>query len=208
MTQKLLVATQNPHKLEEFHQMLRDLHDVEWVSLSDVGLGDMEVEETGTSFEENARIKAFAYQRASGLITFADDSGLEIDALQGAPGVYSARYGSPQARTDADRYQLVLDQLDDVPTAERTGRFVCVIAVALPQHQTLDDVPTVRGTVEGTIGFAPRGTNGFGYDPIFELPDGLMLAELPSERKNQISHRANALRNALPLIRQLLNQPD
>ncbi len=200
---KLLVATQNMHKLEEYRFMLQELGDMEWLSLADVGLGDMEVEENGHSFSENARIKAHAYQQASGLITFADDSGLVVDALDGAPGIYSARYGSPEVTTDQGRYELLLKNMADISTAERTARFMCVVAMALP-NQELNDIPVANGTVEGAIGYEPKGNHGFGYDPVFQLPDGRMLAELPPAEKNQISHRANALTNALPILRELL----
>lgn len=204
MTRKLLVATKNLHKLDEFRDMLSELEDVEWVSLWDVGLGEMDVEETGTTFEENARLKAYEYQKASGLVTFADDSGLEVDALNGEPGVYSARYGGPDITSDAGRYTLLLDKLADVPDEQRDARFVCVIAIALPEHDRLDDIPVVRGTVEGKIGYDPRGENGFGYDPVFELPNGRTIAELPDADKHAISHRGNALRRALLVIREMI----
>lgn len=199
----LLVATRNPGKLNEYRQLLDDLPDVTWYSLADVGLDDMEVAETGTTFAENARLKAHAYMQAAGLITLADDSGLVVDALDGAPGVYSARYGKPQVTTAEGRYQLLLDNLADVPPADRTARFVCVIAIALP-GQSMDEVAVVEGTIEGRIGYNPRGDNGFGYDPVFELPDGRTLAELPSEEKNPISHRGRALQKAEPLLRDYL----
>ena len=173
------------------------------LSLQDVGLGDMEVEENGTSFADNARIKAHAYQEASGLITFADDSGLVVDALAGAPGIYSARYGRPEVNTDQGRYELLFKNMVDIPEAERTARFMCVVAIALP-NQALADIPVVTGTIEGAIGYTAKGNYGFGYDPIFQLADGRMLAELPSAEKNTLSHRANALQNALPLLRELL----
>lgn len=204
MTKKLLVATKNLHKLDEFRDMLGELEDVEWVSLWDVGLGEMEVEETGTTFEENARLKAYEYQKASGLITFADDSGLEVDALNGEPGVYSARYGAPEVNSDVGRYEYLLEKLADVPDEERDARFVCAIAIALPEHSSPADIPVVRGTVEGKITHSPRGENGFGYDPVVELDDGRTIAELPSEEKHAISHRGNALRKALPVIREMI----
>lgn len=200
---KLLVATQNIHKLAEYRYMLQSLGDMEWLSLADVGLGDMEVEENGHSFAENARIKAYAYQQASGLITFADDSGLVVDALDGAPGIYSARYGRPEVTTDQGRYELLLKNMADVPQSERTARFMCVVAIALP-NQAQHDIPVVSGTVEGAIGYVPKGGHGFGYDPVFQMPDGRMLAELPPTEKNKVSHRANALTNALPILRELL----
>jgi len=186
---KLLVATTNPGKLGEYRDMFTDLA-VEWVSLRDVGLADMDVEETGTTFEENARLKADAYCRASGLVTLADDSGLVVDALNGEPGVYSARYGAPSAQSDQDRYTLLLSKLAGVPDAQRSARFVCVVAVAAPHTATI----TAQGALAGSIGYAPRGTNGFGYDPIVIIPDGRTVAELPPAEKHAISHRGNALR--------------
>ena len=201
---QFLVATQNKHKLQEYRELLDELGDIEWLTLADVGLGEMDVEENGHSFAENARIKAWAYHQASGLITFADDSGLVVDAVGGEPGIYSARYGAPDAVTDADRYNLLLQKMADVPIDQRQCRFMCVVAMATSQHQSMAELPVAVGKVEGTLGYAPRGTNGFGYDPIFQLPDGRMLAELPSAEKNQISHRGDALRNALPLLRELL----
>lgn len=200
---KLLVATQNTHKLAEYRYMLQELGDMEWLSLVDLGLGDMEVEENGTTFAENARLKAYAYQQASGIITFADDSGLVVDALNDAPGIYSARYGLPDVTTDKGRYQFLLNNIADVPESERTARFMCTVAIALPE-QALEEIPVVEGTVEGAIGYTARGDHGFGYDPIFQLSDGRMLAELLPAEKNKISHRANALTNALPLLRELL----
>jgi XTP/dITP diphosphohydrolase len=199
---RLLVATRNYKKLDEFRHMLAGLP-VEWVSLPDVGLGEMDVEETGDSFEENARLKAYAYQQASGLISLADDSGLVVGALKGAPGIYSARYGGPDYKTDQDRYQLLLRQLQHVPDSERSAYFVSVIAIALP-GQTMDEITVIRGTLTGSIAHAPRGHYGFGYDPVFLLPDGRTLAEAPPAEKNEISHRANALRAALPVIQKIL----
>ncbi len=197
--QQLLVGTGNPGKLKEYQDMLGALA-VEWRSLHDVGLGDMEVDETGSSFAENARLKASAYHQASGLLTLADDSGLVVDALGGAPGIYTARYGAPEAKTDADRYHKLLDALQHVPDDERSARFVCVVAIAAPGMPA----QTVQGTLEGRIGHAPRGDNGFGYDPVFRLSDGRTLAELPSAEKHRISHRGHALEAALPLLQRLL----
>lgn len=188
----LLVATTNPGKLAEYRELLGDLP-VELRYLHDVHITD-EVAETGTTFEENAHLKAQGYAQLSGLATLADDSGLEVDALGGEPGVYSARYGDRP--DDAARTALVLEKLRDVPDARRTARFVCVIAVALPGGGSLE----ARGTVEGTITHAPRGTNGFGYDPVFALADGATMAELPPHHKNLISHRAEAARRIRPLL--------
>ena len=200
---KLLVATQNRGKLKEYRELLSDLQ-VEWVSLHDVGLGDMDVEETGTTFAENARLKASAYCEASGLLTLADDSGLVIDALDGAPGIYSARYGAPELKTDRERYEKVLAQLKDVPEEARTARFVCVVGIAIPKKP----VQEAEGVFEGRIACEPRGENGFGYDPIFVTKNGRTLAELASSEKHQISHRGIALRVAQPLLLKAIKNID
>lgn len=190
----LLIATSNQHKLAEYHALLGDLP-FDLRSLTDVGITD-EVPETGTTFRENARIKAEAYSRQSGLLTLADDSGLEIAALNGAPGVYSARYGGV---TGAAQLDLVLKQLEGVPFHERLARFVCVIAIAAPGI----DTQFVEGTVPGVIEFVPKGNHGFGYDPIFYLLDrGVTMAELPPDEKNRISHRAQATVKARPVLLQ------
>jgi XTP/dITP diphosphohydrolase len=191
---KLLVATRNPGKVREYKQLLRDIP-FEVTSLEQVGVMD-EVEETGGSFEENACIKARTYADLSGLLTLADDSGLEVDALGGAPGVRSARYGGTGA-SDEDRVALLLENLKDVAWEDRTGRFRCVIAIACPSGE----VKTVTGVVEGFIQYEPMGANGFGYDPIFYLPHlALTTAELSLEEKNSLSHRAQAARKAVVLL--------
>jgi XTP/dITP diphosphohydrolase len=185
---KLLVATNNPGKVREYEELLAGLP-FEITYPQREGL-DLEVEETGDSFEANARLKASAYAGASGLPTLADDSGLEVDALGGAPGVYSARYAGPGA-SDADRYRKLLAALEGVPAGQRTAQFRCVVALALPDGT----VRTGHGRVTGRIGESPRGDNGFGYDPVFVVDGygGLTMAELPSEEKNRISHRARAV---------------
>ncbi len=184
--QTLLVATHNKGKLREYKELLRDLP-VRLVYLDEVGIHE-DVPETGSTFEENAVQKATAYARLSGLLALADDSGLEVDALGGRPGVHSARYAGPNAGDD-DRIRKLLAELEGVPPERRTARFRCVIAVASPEG----DVITAQGTVEGVIADAPRGHHGFGYDPIFYLPDrDCTMAELPPEEKNRISHRARA----------------
>lgn len=198
---KLLVATTNRGKLAEYRELLADI-DVEWVDLQDVGLGTMEVAETEDTFAANAILKARAYCEASGLLTLADDSGLVVDALDGAPGVYSARYGAPEVTTDRGRYEKLLAALQDVPLEKRTARFKCVVALAAPDQE----IVTVEGKIEGRIAFSPRGSNGFGYDPVFLLSDGRTLAELPSAEKNRISHRGNALEKAQPLLIQLIKK--
>lgn len=198
----LLVATQNRGKLDEYRDMLDALGDINWLSLWDVGLAEMEVEESGSTFEENARLKAATYVEAAGIFTLADDSGLVVDALEGAPGVYSARYGAPAVTTDQERYALLLHNLQNVPHAKRTARFVCVIAIAPPGQP----IQLASGSVEGHIATAPHGSNGFGYDPVFLLPDGRTMAQLPPDEKHVISHRGNALRDALPILRKLLRK--
>lgn len=198
---KLLVATNNPGKVREYKKLLADLPvPLEITYPAQEGL-TLEVNESGETFEENARIKAISYARASGLLTLADDSGLEVDALAGAPGVRSARYAGPNAN-DADRYRKLLNVLEEVPAGQRTARFRCVVALALPDGTT----HTADGTCEGEIGMAPRGEHGFGYDPIFVVAGygGRTMAELPPDLKNQISHRARAVLNIRPVLKRLL----
>ena len=195
---KLLVATNNPGKLEEYRHLLRDLP-LEVTNLGDEKI-DFEPEETGSTFEENAILKAGAFTEQSGLLTLADDSGLEIDALGGAPGVHSARYGGTQRGEDVRRYRLVLHQLADIPWTRRTARFRCVVAIAVPGGR----LETAEGAVEGIIAFDPQGEHGFGYDPIFFVPEyACTLAQLAPEIKNRISHRARAAHAALPIILRL-----
>ncbi|HEU4322853.1 MAG TPA: XTP/dITP diphosphatase [Roseiflexaceae bacterium] len=182
----LLIATTNPGKLREYAAIFGGLP-LELRMLADLGITD-DVEETGTTFAANAILKAEYYAARSGMLTLADDSGLEVAALGGEPGVYSARYAGPGA-SDADRNALLLKKLANVPFHSRLARFVCVIALALPGGP----VELAEGVLPGVIEFEPRGENGFGYDPLFYLVDeNKTLAELPSERKNQISHRARA----------------
>jgi XTP/dITP diphosphohydrolase len=198
---RLLVATNNPGKLEEYQHLLRDLP-LEITSLDEEDI-DFEPEETGETFQENAIFKASAFAGRSKLLTLADDSGLEIDRLGGAPGVHSARYGGTQRGEDVQRYELVLRQLAGVPGAERTARFRCVIALATPEGQ----VQTAEGTVEGVIATKPQGEHGFGYDPIFFIPEfECTMAQLPPETKNRISHRAKAAQAALPIIRRYVRR--
>lgn len=196
MTQTLLVATHNRGKVAEFAEMLADL-DLAWVGLDDVGIRQ-DVEETGRTFQENAELKALAYAAQTGLLTLADDSGLEVDALDGEPGVYTARYGGA-GLSHQERYELLLRNLAGVPEAGRTARFRCVIALARPEGV----VGTAVGVCEGRIAFAPAGSGGFGYDPVFFLPDrNLTMAQLPSAVKHQISHRGRAMQAILPLLRE------
>ena len=183
---KLLIASNNAHKIREIKEILGDLFD-EILSLREAGVS-ADPEETGETFEENARIKAEAILQLTGCAALADDSGLEVDALGGAPGVHSARYCGRHGDDDANN-ALLLRNLAGVP-APRTARFVSAVALARPGQPTR----ICRGTCEGTVGFAPRGTNGFGYDPYF-TPLGMdkTFAELPAEVKNGMSHRAHAL---------------
>lgn len=198
---KLLLATNNAHKIEEFRQIFAALS-VALVSPAEMGL-DLDPEETGTTFEANARIKAIAFSEASGLPVLADDSGLEVDALNGEPGVYSARYGDTAKDAHVERYRLILSKLEQVPWEQRTARFRCVIAVA-SQGEV---VGVVDGTVEGYIGYEAKGEGGFGYDPIFYVPEvGCTTAQLTSAQKHSISHRGRAARAAIPLIEGLVKR--
>lgn len=195
---KLLIATHNQGKVREYRELVRDLP-LEVTYLDAEGI-TREVEETGSTMEENARLKANEYARLSGLWTWADDSGLEVDALAGAPGVYSARYAGHNA-TDADRYRKLLDALTGVPWERRTARFRCSVALATPGG----DIRVAESVCEGIIAFGPAGTHGFGYDPVFYMPEhNATMAQLPSETKNQVSHRARASQTALGLLEEMI----
>jgi XTP/dITP diphosphohydrolase len=199
MTQQFLVATHNPGKVAEFATMLADLK-LTWLGLADVGI-TLDVPETGTTFYENAVLKAQTYAAESGLITLADDSGLEVDSLNGRPGIHTGRYGG-EGLTHAQRYQKLLSELLGVPYEERTARFRCVIVVARPDGALLG---ATEGICKGHIAKAPAGEGGFGYDPIFYLPEQeKTMAQLDSAVKNRISHRGQALRKIEPLLRQLV----
>lgn len=196
---KVLVATKNQGKLREFAEMLSDL-DIEWLSLGDVDV-DFDVEETGETFRENALLKAEAYARATGMLTLADDSGLVVDGLDGEPGVYTARYGGA-GLSSQERYHYLLGKLQDVEGDERSARFRCVILFMNGDGELLAEA---EGVCEGRISEAPRGEGGFGYDPVFLLPEmDKTMAELPSEVKHRISHRGRALQKLVPQIRQIL----
>ena len=197
MDQRLLVATHNQGKLLEYSKLLQDLP-LALTYLDEIGVRE-EVAETGNTFAANAVLKAQEYASMTGLWTWADDSGLEVDALQGAPGVHSARFAGPEA-TDQERFEKLLRELHSHPRPW-TARFQCVVAVARPATEA----ETCTGTLEGTITNAPRGSNGFGYDPVFFVPDhGRTLAELPTSVKNEISHRGRASRHAKELLKLLL----
>lgn len=186
---KVILASQNRHKLYEIQTIL-SRYGMEVILQSDLNL-DIEVDETGTTFEENSMLKAKAVMETTGLPAVADDSGLCVDVLGGAPGVYSARYGGPEYVTDLDRLNLLLHEMRGIRSEERTARYVCVITLLMPDGEAI----VTRGTCEGMILSEPHGTGGFGYDPIFYIPkEGMTFAEMGIERKNQISHRANALK--------------
>ena len=183
---KLVLASKNEKKLRELREIL-SAQGVEVVLESDVGV-DVDVEETGTTFEENAFLKAHAVMEASGFPAVADDSGLCVDALNGAPGVYSARYGGPEL-DDAGRYRLLLENMRG--QLDRRCRFVSAICCCFPGGDRIE----ARGECAGTLAYAPKGTDGFGYDPIFFVPEQKKtFAELTAEEKNAISHRGKALR--------------
>ena len=186
---KVVLASKNRHKLEEISQITRKF-DMELVLQSELGV-DLDVEETGTTFEENSFLKAEAVMKATGLPALADDSGIAVDALNGEPGIYSARYGFDPTLDDWGRLQLLLKNTEAVPDGQRQAKFVCVITLVTPEGQTIQ----ARGEIHGELLRAPAGENGFGYDPIFYYPPlGMTTAEMPSEVKNQVSHRANALK--------------
>ncbi len=196
---KLLLASGNRGKLREIQALLVGL-EVELLIPSQLGL-EINVEEDGSTYEENAARKAQAYANASALITLADDSGLEVDQLRGAPGIHSARFSPLPGATDADRRAYLLSQLRSGPRPWH-ARFYCTVALAIPSGE----IHFAHGECPGEIIPEERGQNGFGYDPIFLIPEiGKTMAELSMEEKNQLSHRARAVRAALPFLRSLLN---
>lgn len=184
---KILIATHNKHKLTEMERILAPMG-YEVVTDTDIGISLTDVEETGTTFMENARIKAESGCKESGLICIADDSGLCVDALGGAPGVYSARYSGVHGDDESNIIKL-LDELKDIPDEKRTAYFQCSICVSFPSGKEV----TAEGKCEGKIGYEKRGDNGFGYDPVFMVGDK-SFAELTSDEKDAISHRGNALK--------------
>ena len=187
---KLLIATNNKGKAREYKSLLGGIP-YELVTMADEGI-TTEVEETGATFEENAILKATLLAAESGLLTLADDSGIEVDALGSEPGVLSHRYAGENA-TDSDLVDFLLNKLDGVPENQRTACFRCVIAIATPDG----DVKTCSGECRGIITTSPGGSNGFGYDPIFCVPElGKTMAELTANEKNKISHRARAAEKA------------
>lgn len=183
---KLVLASKNPHKLREMKTILSQLG-LDVVLEADVGI-DVDVEETGTTFLENALLKAQAVMEASGMAAIADDSGLMVDALDGAPGIYSARYG--HLDSDRARTAYLLKNMEHVPAGKRSARFISAIACVLPDGRTV----TAQGICKGEILFAPQGDNGFGYDPVFYVPElGKTFSEADPNEKNAVSHRGRAL---------------
>jgi XTP/dITP diphosphohydrolase len=196
---KLLIATNNPGKLYEISDLLKDFS-FKLMSPKDLGI-DLDVEEVGGTYEENARLKALAFMQASKLASLADDTGLEVEALGGAPGLHSKRYSPQPNATDSDRRQLLINNLETYPHPW-TARFVCSVALALPEG----NVQIANGICEGEIIPGERGTQGFGYDSIFYFPEiGKTMAELDLIEKNRISHRARAVNNILFAIRNYIN---
>lgn len=194
--QTLLIATNNQGKVREFQELLRGLP-YELVTPKDLGI-KLDVEESGKTYQENARIKAVAFAKASGLLTLADDSGLEVDALNGEPGLKSSRYAGEGA-SDKQRVEFLLSKLKNVTEMQRSARFRCVIALSSADGQ----IEYCEGICEGIITSAPRGGEGFGYDPIFYFPElKQTMAELPAATKNQISHRACAAAKARLLLQE------
>lgn len=188
MADRIIFATGNEGKMKEIKMILGDL-EIPVISMKEAGIA-ADIDENGTTFEENAVIKAKTICEMTGELVLADDSGLEIDALNKEPGVYSARYMGENTSYHIKNANLI-QRLEEVPDEKRTARFVCAMAAAFPDGRTI----TTRGTIEGRIGYEEHGENGFGYDPIFYLPEyGCSTAELSLEKKNELSHRGKALR--------------
>ena len=186
---KVVLASKNPHKLVEISKITEQF-DIELILQSELGL-DLDIEETGTTFEENSFIKAQAVMEATGLPALADDSGIAVDALNGEPGIYSARYGFDDTLDDHGRMMLLLKNTEHVPDGSRQAQFVCVITMVTPDGQVIQ----ARGEAHGELLREPVGTGGFGYDPIFYYPPlGKGFAELRADEKNQVSHRGQALK--------------
>lgn len=199
MTAPLILASNNPGKIAEFRGLLQDCG---WpiVVPADMGLA-LDVDETGQSYAENALLKARAFVSASGSFCLADDSGLEVDALDGVPGIQSARFGGPEL-TDEQRVELLLDRLKGIADGRRTARFRCVLMLAAPDGRTWQ----TEAACEGQIARAPRGGKGFGYDPVFFLPGlGRTMAELSADEKNRVSHRSMAAAALRPILARLLD---
>ena len=196
---KVVLASKNKHKLEEISQITK-LFDIELILQSELGV-DIDVEETGTTFEENSLLKARAVMEATGLPALADDSGIAVDALNGEPGVYSARYGFDESLDDWGRLLLLLKNTEHVPDGQRQAKFVCVISFVTPDGAVIQ----ARGEIHGELTRQARGEGGFGYDPIFYYPPlGKTTAEMTPEEKNAVSHRGNALKVFCEILKETL----
>jgi XTP/dITP diphosphohydrolase len=199
---KIVLATGNKNKIKEIKEKFSSSGSLEISSLEELDTIP-EIDENASTFEGNALIKAEAICRLTGLPAIADDSGLVIDALNGEPGVYSARYGGDNL-SDTEKNELVLSKMEGIPEEKRSARFVCVIAIALPDKSSF----TVEGICPGLISSEPAGSNGFGYDPIFYIPEsGKTMAQLTPEEKNRISHRGKALEKAYEVIKEITGSP-
>ena len=194
MIKRIVLATSNRDKVKEIKAIIGDIVIPWWEITKSVP----DVDEDTDTFVGNAKKKACTIAKALNMPALADDSGLVVDAINGAPGVYSSRFAGENA-TYADNNKKLLDALKDVPTEKRTARFVCVAALCLPDGK----VYITKGTIEGKITLAPRGTNGFGYDPIFELPNGYTTAQLSADEKNAVSHRSEAMRKMVLIIERM-----
>lgn len=193
---RIILATGNQHKLREVREILKEI-DLEIITMKDAGI-DLDIEENGTTFEENALIKARAVAERTDDIVLADDSGLEVDYLDKAPGIYSARFLGEDT-PHSIKNQKIIEKLSGVPREKRTARFVCAVAAVLPDKSER----VVKETFEGFIGYEPEGTNGFGYDPIFQVPEfGCSSAALSPEQKNKISHRGKAFRSMEKVLKE------
>ena len=202
MAKRLLLATRNPGKLEEFEDLFSELA-FDWSTLNEMGYSE-EAKEEGETFEQNAAAKALTYARLAGCLTLADDSGLEVDALNGHPGVRTARFGGSNL-TPEERFQYLLSIMDGIPDNQRRARFYCVIAIAKPGEL----VGTAHGICKGAIATRPHGSGGFGYDPVF-YPSNLekTMAELTFEEKQKISHRAMAAGRIKPLLMKIVSEQE
>lgn len=199
---KLLLATTNLGKIKEFCSLFEQIPFQ--ITTPDKEQIILDVEESGSTFSENAYIKAIAYMKESGIISLADDSGIEVDALGGKPGIYSARYGG-KSLNDKDRVELLLKNMEGVPWEKRTARFRASIVIAWPDGKAI----LKEGVFEGYIGYKPKGVNGFGYDPIFFLPQfGMTSAQLTKEKKNKISHRSIASKKILDHLQREYNKSE